>query len=223
MVTVSCVFVRGRAGYKPEYVYRLRAMVFHNLAREHRFVVLTDQPHLFPGLEAIRIPSTPIYERAWWSKVNLFSPLLPKGRQLYIDLDSLISQELGPIVDYPAQLALIPHAGNWDDQGALKVVKRFNSSVMVWDAEAEQPKRIYDHFYPLVMERLWGDQDWIGEVCFDAATMPLEWFPRLSEITTPGRFDIPSEAKVVLCKKPKNAEAEKRWPEFSRLWRSQAA
>lgn len=223
-LTVVCVCVRGRQGYTTDYVYRLKAMVFHHLEREHRFVVLTDHPEKFAGVETVRIPASPHYDRAWWAKIYLFSPVLDayEGRRLYLDLDSLVTARLEPIVDFPSGFALIPHAGNWGDQGELKVVKRFNSSVMVWDADDARAKRVWDDYAPGVTMRLWGDQDWIGEIAPGGATMmmPIEWFPRLSEISNSNWFSVPETAKVVLCKKPKNSEAEKRWPEFRQRWRS---
>jgi hypothetical protein len=92
-------------------------------------------------------------------------------------------------------------------------VKRFNSSVMVWDAGTQN--HIYDRFLPGVPLRLWGDQDWIGEQCPDAEAMPVAWFPRLSELngTRPS-----VEAKVVLAKKPKNIIAAKMMPWFKEAW-----
>jgi hypothetical protein len=47
--------------------------------------------------------------------------------------------------------------------------------------------------------------------------MPAEWFPRLSEVvgTWPA---MEPDAKVVLCKKPKNAEAVKTLRGFAEVW-----
>jgi hypothetical protein len=84
---------------------------------------------------------------------------------------------------------------------------------MVWN-QGEQSE-IYDAWTPAVANVLWGDQDWIGQCCPDAAAMPLEWFPRLSSVDS---TSWSAKSKVVLCKKPKNAEALVKYPWFNELW-----
>ncbi len=152
--------------------------------------------------------------KGWWSKIHLFSPVSAlAGRVLYLDLDTLVVGPLGPILDFPAPFALIPDAGSFKPQDGKKVVKRFNSSVMVWDAGCN--RALFDAWTPAVAARLWGDQDWIGQQMPDAAKMPLEWFPRLSQVTGP---PFAEAAKVILAKKPKNHIAAERLPWFRPLW-----
>jgi hypothetical protein len=45
--------------------------------------------------------------------------------------------------------------------------------------------------------------------------MPLAWFPRVSQIED---GPVPADAKVVLCKKPKNVIAARRWPWVQEAW-----
>lgn len=216
MTTVVCVWVRGHVPFTLEYVVRLRSMVRRHLAREHRFVCLTDRPQFMPeGIEGVVIPS-PKPLKGWWSKIHLFSPAVGlTGRVLYLDLDTLVVSSLDPILDYPAPFALAPDAGTFRPKGELQVVKRFNSSVMAWDAGVNH--RLFEAWTPAVAERLWGDQDWIGEQLPEAAAMPIWWFPRLSELD--GK--PPSEAaKVVLAKKPKNDVAADLYPWFGQIWRA---
>ena len=59
------------------------------------------------------------------------------------------------------------------------------------------------------------DQDWIGEQCSTAPAMPAAWFPRLSV----AREQWGDEAKVVLCKTPKNIDAARMWNWFDVMWR----
>ena len=153
---------------------------------------------------------------AWWTKIRLFDPGVGlKGRVLYLDLDTLVVAPIQPILDFPAPFALVPHSGRFEGKGPRSVVKRFNSSVMVWDEGV--PADIWHGFHPSVSERLWGDQDAIGEVFPDAAAMPAQWFPRLSAIRG---GPIPPEAKIILAKSPKNAEAARRWRWVSEVWRA---
>lgn len=217
MITVACVFVRANVPYTVEYVANLRAMVAKHLARPHRFVCLTDRPELMPrGVEAIPVPRLPKGVFGWWAKMNLFSEALALGdRVLYLDLDSLVVSALDPIVDFPAPFALIPDAGTFTPKTKHAVVKRFNSSVMVFDPPAVAA--LYRSFNLRAdSKRYWGDQDAIGERHPNAAAMPSEWFPRLSWLK---EHAPPSTAKVVLAKVPKNHIAADLYPWVADAWR----
>lgn len=215
-LTVACVWVKANVPYGVEYVVNLRAMVAKHLARDHRFVCFTDRPAYLPtGMEAETI-ALPTGVPGWWAKVLLFNAKRTlRDRVLYLDLDTLVVSALDPIADYPAPFALIPDAGTFKPRTAHRVIKRFNSSVMVWSVGAVES--LYDDFTGDVVDRLWGDQDWIGEHTPDAATMPLAWFPRLSELRDrqPG-----PDAKVVLVKKPKTHIAADLYPWVKQAWRA---
>jgi hypothetical protein len=213
-VTVACVLVHGHIAFSTDYVARLYSMVTRHMDRPFRFVCLTDRPQarMPPGVEAIRV-SLPPKLKGWWAKVNLWKPGLFEGRVLYLDLDVLVVSSLAPVVDFPARMALVPDgAPNFQGRGAQKVVKRYNSSVMAWDAEVGT--NLYSDWKPKIAGRLWGDQDWIGEQMPNEETFPPEWFPRLSATRPPW----PDEAKVILCKCPKNHDAARQWPWFKEAW-----
>lgn len=215
MITVACVWVQGNVPYSVEYVAKLRGMVSRHLSQPFRFVCLTDRPAELPtNVEAVEItPHKGLF--GWWAKVELFNRSHGfDGRMLYLDLDTLVVDSLEPVVDFPASFALIPHEGTFNGKDGLAVVKRFNSSVMVWDAGSQD--HVFENFIPTkTPKRLWGDQDHIGEQCPFAAFLPAEWFPRLSSLN--GRQpDAP--VKVVLAKKPKNEIAAQQWPWFREAW-----
>jgi len=213
-LTVLCVWVRGHVPFTAEYVTRLRSMARRALPH-HRFVCLTDQSNkLPPDMETVEA-SAPGHLKGWWSKVRLFDPGLPLyGRLLYLDLDVLLVGDMTHVVNYPARFALAPDgAPAFRPRDGTVCVKRFNSSVMVWD-HGVHPE-LFKEWNQHVAHRLWGDQDWIGERAPEASPMPAEWFPRLSAAVSP---PWPSEAKVILCKKPKNAEAASKWPWFDKEW-----
>lgn len=213
-LTVACVWVKANVPYGVEYVTNLRSMVGKHLARPHRFVCLTDRAHLLPRTIETQDVSIPKGTAGWWAKVLLFNRARALGdRVIYLDLDTLVVDALEPIVDFAAPFALVPDGGTFQPKTTHRVIKRFNSSVMVWSAGAVES--LYDDWSGGVTARLWGDQDWIGERMPGAATMPVEWFPRLSELHgKPPQGD----AKVVLSKKPKNVEAAARWPWFREAW-----
>lgn len=213
-LTIACVLVKGHVNFTVTYVEKLASMARRFADRPFRFVCLTDQPKAMPeGVEAIAIRK-PSGVKGWWSKLSLFDPSLPlTGRIIYLDLDTLIVSSLEPIADFDAPFALIPDgAPNFKGSGQYAVVKQFNSSVMVWDAGVRPD--LFLNWTPQVADRLFGDQDWIGERAPELAKMPLEWFPRLSQINS----SIPDDARVVLCKKPKNEQAAAQWPWFRERW-----
>lgn len=213
--TVACVWVKGHVPFTATYVTRLHAMVTRWMDRPFRFVCLTDQPARLPDcIEALTV-SPPPGCFAWWTKLQLFNRSLALyGRVLYLDLDTLIVGALGPIVDFEAPFALIPDPGSsFKPRNGLQVIKRYNSSVMTFDAGIAP--ELFERWTPAVADRLWGDQDWIGQQYLQAAAMPIAWFPRLSELTGP---PLPKEARVILAKKPKNVEAAKRYPWFREAW-----
>jgi hypothetical protein len=218
MMTVSCVLVTANVPYTVEYVDRLRAMCLRHLSGPARFVCFTDRPGEMPaGVDAVTV--TPFAGLpGWWSKLHVFrSDVGLSGRVLYLDLDTLVVDSLDPIVDFPAPFATIPDGGSsFQPKNGLKVIKRFNSSVMTFEAGAFD--RLYRDWTPVIAKRLFGDQDWLAERLPDAAQLPIEWFPRLSAIGAAGV--VPGGARVVLSKKPKNIVAADRWPWFNAIWRA---
>jgi hypothetical protein len=216
MITVACVWVEANVPFGLEYVDKLRSMVRRRIPYSHRFVCLTDRPRHCEsvGVEPIRI-ERPVARPGWWSKIELFNPAHGlAGECLYLDLDVLLVADITPILLFNHWgLALIPHAGSFEGRQGLKVVKRYNSSVMRFTPSAELA-RLWAGWTPGVARRLWGDQDWIGEQMPAQPTMPLEWFPRISEIKRPAR-----DAKVVLMKRPKNHIAAEQWPWVREIWR----
>jgi hypothetical protein len=220
MTTVTCVWVQGEYPYTVLYVERLRAMVERWIDRPFRFVCLTDRPWDMPaGVESIPVQKMPGF--APWTKLELFNPVRQwSGRMLYLDLDTLIVSSLQPILDIEAPFAITADPKNkknrsYDSFGRA-IVRRFNSSVMVWDGGTFTD--LYTDWTEKDGARLSGDQDWIGERRPGAVMMPREWFPRISEITDSGDMVVPVEANVVLVKVPKCVDAAGRWPAFREAW-----
>lgn len=223
-MTVCCVLVSGPVKtYDVDHVVRLERMVRRYLARPFRFVCFTDGTRGDLPCETIRIPSSgpevPENGRGYWAKAQLFNKAHGlEGRVLFLDLDVLVVNDLSPIVDFPAALALTEDAlvverAHLDrDRYGRRLVRRFNSSVIVWDAGTQD--FLYDRLTAADILRLSTDQDWIGEQASAAVGMPLAWFPRISRVQPPWAAD----AKVVLVKKPKPADACARWPWFEPMW-----
>lgn len=216
-MTVTCLFVRGEYPYTVEYVRRLRAMVNRWIDRPFRFCCLTDRPQDMPeGVEAM--PVKKLAGFAPWTKLEMFNPERQwTGRMLYLDLDTLIVAPLAPLVDVSANFAVTAdppqHGQRTRDSYGRQIVRRFNTSVMVWDAGTHPD--LYTNWTPADAKRLSGDQDYLGEQLPHAATWPRAWFPRISEAVCP---PWPVDAKVILCKVPKNHILAEEQPWFEPLW-----
>jgi hypothetical protein len=217
-LTVVCVFVRGEFPYTPEYVVRLEQMARRFIARPFRFVCLTDQPETLPTIETIAIEKLP---ECWalWSKLHIFDQArFWSGRVLYLDLDVLLVAPLDDIIDAPSSFALIADAGGKTqheperDRCGRRLIRKFNSSVMVFDAGKQTT--LFDDWDWTRAARWSTDQDWIALRVPHAHGLPIEWFPRISLVRPPW----PADAKVVLCKKPKNLQAVEQWPELRAWW-----
>lgn len=233
-LTICCLLVRGEfVGYSPEYVRRLKVMVDRFCARPFRFCCLTDQPEAMPaGVEPIPIRRFDGCH-AYWSKLQLFDPRHAwTGRMLYIDLDSLIVAPLDPIIDFPAEFALtedafvVERAHINTDRYGRRLVRRFNSSVMVWDGGTQTD--LFTKWTSADAEYYSTDQDFAAASAPTAKGLPLAWFPRLSRLTQDETFamtgsPMPPEAKVILAKKPKQHQAVLRWPWVDRVWSGKAA
>lgn len=241
MLTVACVWVQGHVPFGPEYVIRLSRNVRKHLKTPHRFVCLTDRPFFLasflagyahpafgePAIDVIPIDAPAPNVFGWWSKMELFNPERGlTGRVMYLDLDTLPVADLKPIADYRGTFSAVPHAGNFVPKDGRRVVRRFNSSVMVFDV-GEDTQDLWDYYNgedcadrALWHAQMWGDQDLISLAMPPSARlMPLEWFPRLSEVNaTDAGMSLPKHARVVLCKKPKNRDAANQWPWFDKLW-----
>lgn len=237
-LTVVCVFVKGPYPYTPEYVIRLEKMVRKHLKRPFKFVCLTDRPELLPSIECIRIEPTLGSPESfgYWTKLRLFDPSIGlTGRVLFLDLDVLVVGDLEPIVNFTgpfSRLSLIDDAASLMKRGRVGpdrygrlFFRRFNSSVMVFNGD-DSPKELFTDWTPWASKVFSGDQDWIGARYVsdgDLEAMPEKWFPRLSLLANDEQFaatggPMPEEARVILCKKPKNHEAVERWPWFDAMW-----
>jgi hypothetical protein len=222
MTTVACLWVRGHLHYyTAEYVLKLQAMVARHMDRPYRFVCLTDYPkkQIPRGLDTIRVPPLPAKVMAWWWKLRVFDPAIGlSGRVLYIDLDSLVVGSLAPMLDLPTSLALCPDEATFKPKNDLKIVKRFNGSVMVFDAGVHED--LWTRYDPVLTTEYWSDQDMIGLWKPDAATFPPAWVPRLSVIRDV-RPDKAGPAIIVLAKKPKPhlAVANDEFAWVRKVWR----
>lgn len=196
--------------YGPEWVQRLRNMVARRLDLPHRFVCLSNVT--VPGVETIPLPPC---DPGWWAKIALHKPGLLTGRCLYLDLDTLITGDLRPIAEFPADIAFMPPSfvfGGGRPAGGPGIVDRYQTSCMVWDAGAGAA--IWEEYTRDVPLQFRGDQDYISHLLPTCPTMPPEWFRKLRDC----RDGPPPGVRVVLSMPDKNDVAAEKHEWVKRLW-----
>jgi len=118
MVNVLCIKWGSR--YGADYVNRLASMVDRHLHQPHKFICLTDDPTgIDDKIETRPIPAIEVPEKARvspWQKLAVFSPELAdiEGKTLFLDLDTIILEELDPFFDQFDDLTIIE---NWTQKG----------------------------------------------------------------------------------------------------------
>lgn len=167
------VCVKWGDKYGPEWVYRLRAAVRYWFKAEHEFVCMTDKP--IGDVDCI--PCAPDLP-TWWSKVGLFQPGLFPGKNLYLDLDVVLTDEITGLADefQPGKVVapddfsyslLSPRQGLGPDmQRLLGGAGTVNSSVMLW--RGDDGRDVWDQFQPQKMDEVHGDQNWITQCLWPA-------------------------------------------------------
>lgn len=221
MLRVWCVCVGDK--YSDDYVYRLKAMVERNLEQPFEFTCLTDRA--IPGVDCYL---TPVNWPGWWQKLYLFKAATPGEKNLYLDLDVVVT---GPLDDLVSDQLSMP--SNWAQSGHGGC----QSSVMAWSKNYE---RITASFDPDLLsdgvsgnygyygpKRLWGDQEFITDLMGDPVEVTSFGSPAPEYLTSLGvvtemqgiksykyhcRNALPHDAKVVCFHgNPKPADVKDQW------------
>lgn len=104
--------------------------VLHSACRRHlkgpfRFLCMTDDATgLAEGIEALAIPEIGCTPEMWrhgaWPKLSIFAPEIggaTSGRVLFIDLDTVVCNDLEPFFTHPAPFIGIDTSDNWRPRG----------------------------------------------------------------------------------------------------------
>ena len=143
---------------------------------DFNYFCITDRP------DEITDWATPIapFKKAegWWNKCNLFSPDMPDGTYLYMDLDIVIinnfDQEILWTLDNMSDIACVSDAIHW-------MGEKFSSSMMMFKAGSH--KAIFENFIEnveMLHNREGGDQVWMGPQ-FNQMVYMDEKFPFLKK------------------------------------------
>lgn len=156
MVTVACVFWGDK--FSTDYVYNLKSAVERNTTVEHKFVCFSDRT--LDGIETILLK--PGFT-GWWNKLQLFDGRL-SGRVVYLDLDTLIVDNIDWLLHYDGTFAGIEDLGSVNEhQPHLK--GKLQSGVLAFNAEAVS--WIWMEFFlsrDYIKNKYRGDGEYLNEI-----------------------------------------------------------
>jgi len=184
-VNIICLYWKGNfrgRDFSPRDVDRLKRTVDKWIDRPYDFYVLTNCPTSFDGMKTISLKHN---WPGWWSKVELHRPSLIEGRTLYLDLDSHVVSNLGPILDYPGNLVMFNTRFYRvrKNEECWKIVTRYQAAVMLFDPGSTS--FIYDRFLKdpeYYMLKYRSDQDLMGEWIPKQPTFPNKWLMKMGQL-----------------------------------------
>lgn len=177
MLDVVCVLRKGgKVNYSRVWVRKLRDACRRNLKIDHNFYCLSDCP-----VSCDRIPLDN-EGPGFWSKIQLFKPGLFTNQTLYIDLDTVICNNITPIV----QLVEGKKFVMWCEED-----RAIHSSALmywegdhsyIWEKYKEHPIEYWQELYKEPPK--YGDQALISEITdheLFTDICPQEWFYIMSK------------------------------------------
>ena len=153
--------------YSWEYVEKLYSMLGRHLPLQFRFNVFTEAQRTVPSHvikhDLTEWPGVGGKRSAWWYKMQIFDPSRKLGRVMYLDLDTVVVNDLGWINELDPQFFWTIRdfkylwRPNW--QG-------INSSFMLFDSA--RYSFIWQDFYAKnvhqVSKQFRGDQDYLSQI-----------------------------------------------------------
>ena len=164
--------------YGPEYVLNLYSGVKRHMDKNFAFHVFTDDDSHIPKLPGLVIHRLPAWRvpnsRGWWFKMEIFNAAHNlKGRNLYVDLDVIITGNCKEMWNFASPNFIICHDFN---RAFIPSYNGVNSSVMCWsDSDMHW---LYERFQNNRDEQMLkhrGDQDFIQAEISQYQFFPKEW------------------------------------------------
>lgn len=162
---INFICVYWGTKYPKEYVHKLRNSILRNidlnLVKPTFWCVSNEQ---FDGWHQY----TPIHNwEGWWQKVQLFNVTMPTGRNIYFDLDVVITGSLMDIINSRTEEPIVMI----ENFSINRAQSAHNSSCMIWNTHDLRSRKIYEEFNSgHVTNFLHGDQCWIWRVLKDHIT-----------------------------------------------------
>jgi len=172
MLSVVCVLRNGgKVGYDATWVEKLKNSVARNLTLEHKFVCFSDCN--------LSVPTIPLdlADHGFWSKMQMFKPNLFNGPVLYLDLDTVVCQNIDSVVARLQDQNFVM----WNEAD-----KNIHSSALMfwqgdhsylWNLYKSQPLSYWETLY--ATPPLYGDQAIISQNTKHSIVTdhcPSEWF-----------------------------------------------
>lgn len=98
-VNIACVLKTGGPVYDYRYVNALANAVAKNITIPYTFTCLTDNPDKFNS-NVHQVVKLKHNFQKWWSKIELFRPNVFTGQVFFLDLDTIIVDNIDEIVSY---------------------------------------------------------------------------------------------------------------------------
>jgi hypothetical protein len=194
MLNVVCLLRQGgKVGYTAEWVNKLQRGVQRNLTQPHRFFCFSDC-----AVNCERIELEP-GDYGFWSKMQMFKPGILSGPTLYLDLDTVICNNIDSIIDniQHEQFVMWIEADKNIHSSAFMFWQGDHSNL--WNTFISKPLSHWESLYG--KPPLYGDQAIISEhtqhtVLTDHC--PTEWFHIASH--KDARRDL-SQVKILMFRK----------------------
>ena len=179
-VTIICM--KWGTLYGPDYVNVLRNAVADNLDRPFRFVCLTDNADgLDAEIEHFPIPDHGFgageYRFGGWPKLSVFGEDLYglTGRGLFIDLDTVILGDLGPLFDVEGGVVLIREWPRLNDRLRRRRIRGMSS--IFGFSFGRETHLLSDYLAdpPAARASVRHEQQWITETAHDLKFWPDGW------------------------------------------------
>ena len=210
-----------------EYANKSHNMLKRNLNINFDSYCITEKPgELSKEIEPIK----PLLDdvKGWWNKLFLFSNTMPDGYILFLDVDTVIINDLTEVVEFGLnnleEIACYSDAIEWEGS-------KFSSSMMIF--RSGTLNHIYQNFvesYPKILNFRGGDQVWTFPQLNDILYLD-EKFPKFKmslKFQLATRKDkgliipsnLPNELKLIdFHGRPKPHEVIDKWPLIKKHWR----
>lgn len=189
-VNIFCIYwvgeFRGR-DFNINDVLRLHDSVLKHIDRPFDFYVLTNAEDEVKEVGLTPIPLIHDWP-GWWAKVELHRQDLPKGRCLYLDLDSHVIRSLQPILDFPGDLVMFftrNPISKWEKLRKQGWVCRYQAATMLFDSGTACMTYLYNKFCEApekYMSMYRSEQDVMGDWLPKQPIFPSKWMIKLDTI-----------------------------------------
>lgn len=207
MLNVACVLrAGGKVGYDASWVEKLHRMLARNITRPFEFVCLSDVP-----VPCRRIALDDLGS-GYWAKLQLFKPTQFDGPVLFFDLDTVICNNLDPLIDrLMAQDKFVMWRDDWYNLSSSAIMYWNGNYSHIYETYAQQPD-YYHSKYSVEnqgRERLVGDQAVISSLTphvFVNDFVPADWIHVVSKDDS--RYNL-DQCRILIFRKANNKPTTK--------------